>query len=188
MKCQWVSNSNVFFLLQQFSVVFVDMCCSFRSKCTTTSLWCRGRAACHEFRDSHISLSQKLVQIITCPGNFHTEQVLFDSLHTCQGLLVLPTPRCWSCWRPYSLKLPLPGHQCGEVCCRRIDYKLISNKFFGELLFVKSIEMIEQKMHFCLVFQLQELTDKDKVREFVQSCLVSASQGKPCMVGVEGSL
>lgn len=135
MKCQWVSNSNVFFLLQQFSVVFVDMCCSFRSKCTTTSLWCRGRAACHEFRDSHISLSQKLVQIITCPGNFHTEQVLFDSLHTCQGLLVLPTPRCWSCWRPYSLKLPLPGHQCGEVCCRRIDYKLISNKFFGELHF-----------------------------------------------------
>lgn len=47
MKCRWVSNSNVFFLLQQFSVVFVDMCCSLRSKCTTTSLWCRGRAACH---------------------------------------------------------------------------------------------------------------------------------------------
>eukprot|EP00434_Breviolum_minutum_P030068 symbB.v1.2.026589.t1/scaffold2671.1/size73327/5 len=32
---------------------------------------------------------------------------------------------------------------------------------------------------------LKELTDKDKVRDFVQSCLVPASQGKPCMEEVK---
>ena len=130
MKCQWVSNSNVFFLLQQFSVVFVDMCCSLLGPNAPPHLY-----------DVEVGLHA-------------TERLSFLIRgKTWQGLLVSPALRCWSCWRPYSLKLPLPGHQCGEVCCRRIDFWVNKQHIFWWTSFCEFLLGWLNNMHFCLVLK-----------------------------------
>ena len=84
MKCQWVSNSSVF-LLQQFSVVFVDTCSRLGPN-APPHLY-DVEVGLHFAGQPHLFVPEIDADVLwwsVVQVNFHWKKFLFDSLYTCK--------------------------------------------------------------------------------------------------------